>query len=51
MARQWPATFMLHGVLQAHATEALPEARGTALAGFAMSLLLAKASARRSSGR
>jgi len=32
--------FMLHGVLQAHATEALPEARGTAVAGFALSLFL-----------
>jgi predicted MFS family arabinose efflux permease len=32
--------FMLHGVLQARATEALPEARGTAVAGFAMSLFL-----------
>jgi predicted MFS family arabinose efflux permease len=32
--------FMLHGVLQARATEALPEARGTAMAGFAMSLFL-----------
>ncbi|WP_270937381.1 MFS transporter [Falsiroseomonas oryzae] len=30
--------FMLHGVLQARATEALPEARGTAVAFFAMSL-------------
>ena len=32
--------FMLHGVLQTHATEALPEARGTAVAGFAMSLFI-----------
>jgi predicted MFS family arabinose efflux permease len=32
--------FMLHGVLQARATEALPEARGTAVAAFAMSLFL-----------
>ncbi|WP_237216214.1 MFS transporter [Falsiroseomonas oryziterrae] len=32
--------FMLHGVLQARATEALPEARGTAVAGFAMSLFM-----------
>ena len=32
--------FMLHGVLQARATEALPEARGTAVASFAMSLFL-----------
>ncbi|MBU8537004.1 MFS transporter [Falsiroseomonas tokyonensis] len=30
--------FMLHGVLQARATEALPEARGTAVAAFAMAL-------------
>jgi predicted MFS family arabinose efflux permease len=32
--------FMVHGVLQARATEALPEARGTAVAGFAMALFL-----------
>jgi MFS family permease len=32
--------FMFHGVLQARATEALPEARGTAVAFFAMSLFL-----------
>jgi predicted MFS family arabinose efflux permease len=32
--------FMLHGVLQARATELLPEARGTAVACFAMSLFL-----------
>lgn len=32
------AFLMLHGVLQARATEALPEARGTAVAGFAMAL-------------
>ncbi|NKC32334.1 MFS transporter [Falsiroseomonas selenitidurans] len=32
--------FMLHGVLQARATEALPEARGTAVAAFAMALFL-----------
>lgn len=32
--------FMLHGVLQARATEALPEARATAVAGFAMALFL-----------
>jgi MFS family permease len=31
---------MLHGVLQAHATEALPEARGTSVAGFAMALFI-----------
>lgn len=30
--------FMLHGVLQAQATEVLPEARGTAVAAFAMAL-------------
>ena len=30
--------FMLHGVLQARATEILPEARGTAVAAFAMAL-------------
>lgn len=30
--------FMLHGVLQARATEALPEARGTAVAAFSMAL-------------
>jgi predicted MFS family arabinose efflux permease len=34
------AFFMLHGVLQARSTEALPEARGTAVAGFAMALFL-----------
>jgi predicted MFS family arabinose efflux permease len=32
--------FMLHGVLQARATEALPEARATSVAGFAMALFL-----------
>jgi predicted MFS family arabinose efflux permease len=32
--------FMLHGVLQARATEILPEARGTAVAAFAMALFL-----------
>ncbi len=30
--------FMLHGVLQARATELMPEARGTAVSAFAMSL-------------
>jgi predicted MFS family arabinose efflux permease len=35
--------FMLHGVLQARSTEALPEARGTAVAGFAMSLFFGQA--------
>jgi predicted MFS family arabinose efflux permease len=35
--------FMVHGVLQARATEALPEARGTAVAGFAMALFLGQA--------
>jgi predicted MFS family arabinose efflux permease len=32
------AFFMFHGVLQARATEALPEARGTAVSAFAMAL-------------
>ncbi len=32
--------YMFHGVLQARATEALPEARGTAVAAFAMALFL-----------
>jgi predicted MFS family arabinose efflux permease len=32
--------FMLHGVLQARSTEALPEARGTAVSAFAMALFL-----------
>lgn len=32
--------FMLHGVLQARSTEMLPEARGTAVGAFAMSLFL-----------
>lgn len=32
--------FMFHGVLQARATEALPEARGTSVSAFAMSLFL-----------
>jgi predicted MFS family arabinose efflux permease len=35
--------FMVHGVLQAHATEAMPEARGTAVAGFALSIFLGQA--------
>jgi predicted MFS family arabinose efflux permease len=35
--------FMLHGVLQARSTEVLPEARGTAVAGFAMALFLGQA--------
>ena len=34
------AFYMFHGVLQARATEVLPEARGTAMAGFAMALFL-----------
>ncbi len=34
------AFYMFHGVLQARATEVLPEARGTAMAGFALSLFL-----------
>ncbi|MFZ6763240.1 MULTISPECIES: MFS transporter [Acetobacterales] len=32
--------FMFHGVLQARSTEALPEARATAVSGFAMALFL-----------
>ncbi|WP_426954960.1 MFS transporter [Muricoccus radiodurans] len=32
--------FMLHGVLQARATEALPEARATSVSGFVMALFL-----------
>ena len=35
--------FMLHGVLQARATELMPEARGTAVACFAMSLFFGQA--------
>jgi predicted MFS family arabinose efflux permease len=35
--------FLLHGVLQARATEALPEARGTAMAVFSMSIFLGQA--------
>jgi len=35
--------FMLHGVLQARSTEALPDARGTAVAGFAMALFFGQA--------
>ncbi|WP_431283482.1 MFS transporter [Humitalea sp. 24SJ18S-53] len=34
------AFFMLHGTLQARATEALPEARATAVSAFALSLFL-----------
>jgi predicted MFS family arabinose efflux permease len=34
------AFYMFHGVLQARATEVLPEARGTAVAGFALFLFL-----------
>jgi predicted MFS family arabinose efflux permease len=34
------AFFMFHGVLQARATEALPEARATAVSAFAMALFL-----------
>ena len=34
------AFFCFHGVLQARATEALPEARGTAVSAFAMALFL-----------
>ena len=32
--------YMFHGVLQARATEALPEARGTAVSAFALALFL-----------
>jgi predicted MFS family arabinose efflux permease len=35
--------FLLHGVLQARATEALPEARATAMAGFSMSIFFGQA--------
>lgn len=35
--------FMFHGVLQARATEAMPEARATAVSGFAMMLFLGQA--------
>lgn len=35
--------FLLHGVLQARATEALPEARGTAMAIFSMAIFLGQA--------
>ena len=34
------AFYMFHGVLQTLATEALPEARGTAVGGFALALFL-----------
>ena len=34
------AFYMFHGVLQARATEALPEARATAVSAFAMALFL-----------
>jgi len=34
------AFYMFHGVLQARATEVLPEARGTAVSAFAMALFL-----------
>lgn len=34
------AFYLFHGVLQTRATEALPEARGTAVGGFALSLFL-----------
>ncbi|MBY0338004.1 MAG: MFS transporter [Acetobacteraceae bacterium] len=34
------AFYMFHGVLQARATEALPEARGTAVSAFALALFL-----------
>ena len=32
--------YMFHGVLQARATEVMPEARGTAVAAFALALFL-----------
>ena len=32
--------YMFHGVLQARATEALPEARGSAVAAFALALFI-----------
>ncbi len=38
------AFFMFHGVLQARATEALPEARGTAVSAFAMALFMGQSS-------
>jgi predicted MFS family arabinose efflux permease len=34
------AFYMFHGVLQVRATEALPEARGTAVGAFALALFL-----------
>ena len=34
------AFYMFHGVLQARATEALPESRATAVSAFAMALFL-----------
>jgi predicted MFS family arabinose efflux permease len=34
------AFYMFHGVLQVRATEALPEARGTTVGGFALALFL-----------
>ena len=51
MAPNWPVAaglqvfmglmfYMFHGVLQARATEALPEARGTAVAAFALALFM-----------
>jgi predicted MFS family arabinose efflux permease len=35
--------YMLHNTLQTHATQMLPEARGTAVAGFALSIFLGQA--------
>lgn len=37
------AFFMFHGVLQTRATEAMPEARGTAVSAFALALFLGQA--------
>ncbi len=54
LAPGWPAVaalqlglgfafYLFHGVLQTRATEALPEARGTAVGGFAMALFMGQA--------
>jgi predicted MFS family arabinose efflux permease len=37
------ASYLFHGVLQTRATEALPQARGTAMGGFALALFLGQA--------
>jgi predicted MFS family arabinose efflux permease len=37
------AFFMFHGTLQARSTEAMPEARATAVSAFAMALFLGQA--------